>query len=319
MPSKKSKVLEIVKMSVEEFIAIADNPIQRSTIDHATKASRPNGHLSITHEVHAMVTIAETESGKRWKLDGHSRAFLWEQQILEPPEGGVLVTRIMVKNRAGAIAEYRKFDNTAATENARDKVFGAFRIHQFNPHHQLLFNSSGLLTAIRYITGITHDNPGAITKMEIDVLLKPWIESLRVFDQGDFTNHFCFRGPVTLSACLCFRAHGSVALSYFQGLHDDIGVKNAKTCDGIFLGSSISNLLRLEAENRGGRRILAAYTPYYLYAFDSWLAGERVKPFGSILGRRVPDYIPTISDWYDKNIGDIDFPDLIDTTEFELV
>lgn len=299
-----------IKMTIEEWEDVSDNPIQRDTVVHATKSSKPGGHLSKPHETHRQVDAARLPNGKLYKLDGHSRSWLWSEELLAPPEllpggkGPLVVTIYPLKTRQEVIEFYRTFDNSSATETQRDKLFGAFRIHKFYPKHGYLFHSSGLMGAIKY--ACFPDHPGMMRTLPFEDMVKPWIKTLKSFDGGDFTNHYAFRSAVMLAAILTIRRDGNTALSFWQAYADGGGSKSAKSCDGIYSAEDIYRTMTNEAANRWGTRILGIYTPYFLHSYDAWVNKKRIKPFGNIMGKRMPDDMFTVREWWDVCIGKTD-------------
>ena len=67
--------MTVRKMTVAEWIKVEDNPIQRDTEHHAAKAK----HLLTPLPSHAFVFACELPNGKLIKLDGHTRALLWQR------------------------------------------------------------------------------------------------------------------------------------------------------------------------------------------------------------------------------------------------
>src|SRR4029077_6653573 len=71
-----------IEMSVADWIQVAPNPRQRDTEKHARKAK----HLMTPQPTHRRVSMAMTPDGRKWKLDGHTRALLWSRNQVERPE-----------------------------------------------------------------------------------------------------------------------------------------------------------------------------------------------------------------------------------------
>ena len=300
----KQDDLHTVNMTVEEWEAVPANWVQRDTESHATKASRPGKHLSKPHDVHRNVSAALLPSGKYIKLDGHSRSFLWSEGLLSPMPGKLLVTVYPVKNKQEAIEWFRTFDNSSATQTKKDRLFGAFRLHGFHPHHGYLFHNSGLMSAIEYVTSFGAPNKAAVRELPFDVMVKPWLETLRVLDSGDFTNHYSFRSPVMCAALLTIRRDGNKALSFWQSYHDSGGDKKGKKCDGIYAAESLFRTMREEVENRWGNRVLSVYVPYFLFAFDQWWNNNTMAPFGNVLHKRLPNDMFTVQEWFQTCIDE---------------
>ena len=115
------KITRIV-MDVDDFIKIQDNPIQRDTVRHAKKASK--FHLKKYHDSHRVVAIGRLIGSKiQWKVDGHTRAYLWamigEDGLTAPKT--VFVDVYHVKDEKEVVELYRCFDNRNAVETNIDQ------------------------------------------------------------------------------------------------------------------------------------------------------------------------------------------------------
>lgn len=309
----ESKEVEIETWSILDWIACPDNPIQRDTYRHAMSASnRPGSHLSKLHATHSQVVAARLPSGKHIKLDGHTRALLWQREheaegtgLKWPDSGEVTVTVYPLKNRAEAIEFYATFDNSAATENRRDKLFGALKFFGLELHHGYLFQNCGVMAAIEYsIFPAKWVDLKNITFLE---MVKPWVETIRIIDQSaDFPNHTFFRSAIMLAMLMTYRRDGNVATSFWQGYHDDIGSKTSKSCDGIFCARDCLTIMAAEQGNKWGRRMFNAYTPYLLYCYDMWHEEKRMKRFTAIQGKRMPKDMLSVRQWWDEHLGPLD-------------
>lgn len=242
-------------------------------------------------------------SGKLIKLDGHSRDFLWHEGLLVPAPEFLVVTVYECKDRKEAEMKYRTFDNAAATETKKDRMFGAFRMHKFFPQHGYLFHNSGLMSAIEYVTSFGAPNKSSVRELPFDIMVTPWLNALKILDSGDFTNHYAFRSPVMCAAILATRRDGNKALSYFQSYHDSGGSKKGSVCDGIYAAESLFRTMREECENRWGSRILSIYVPYFLYAYDQWWNDSKMKPWGNVMHKRLPTDMFTTQEWFQTCIS----------------
>ena len=79
----------IKRMGVRQWVNVPDNPRQRDTVRHANKAKRK--HLKEADEAHGIVFAAMLDGEITWKLDGHTRAYLWDTGELELPKGKLTV------------------------------------------------------------------------------------------------------------------------------------------------------------------------------------------------------------------------------------
>lgn len=73
--ARQPKLQRHAKMSLHQWLQVPDNPRQRDTIRHATKAAKD--HLSEPSLTHLEVSAAELPNGELLKLDGHTRSYLW--------------------------------------------------------------------------------------------------------------------------------------------------------------------------------------------------------------------------------------------------
>ncbi|WP_145930838.1 hypothetical protein [Acidihalobacter prosperus] len=125
-PSTLPVSRETLSMSVDAWLKVETNPRQRETERHALSALR--AHLGQPSPVHARVSAAQLPDGRMIKLDGHSRAYLWERGLLEAPER-VSVDVYRVPSIDVAKNLYTHFDNPRQMETGRDQIYGARREH----------------------------------------------------------------------------------------------------------------------------------------------------------------------------------------------
>lgn len=295
-----------IEMSVEEWAKIKDCPTQRDTLKHLHVSSAAGRHLATPHPTHAMVSMAQTPKGQRWKLDGHTRSLAWVSGQLAPAPEVLQVTVYEVKNRAECIDYYNCFDNSGATENRRDKLAGALKFHSCEPNHGFLFSNTGVISAIEYT--IFPNKWADLREISFLEMLAPWVEAIKWMDAGDFPNHSLFRSPVMLAALMSFRRDQNVALSFWQGFHDDIGTKGSKDASGIFLARDCLTIMKHEQENRYGRRMFNTYTPYFLWCYDKWFSDTKAKRFPSIEGKKPPKDMLTVRQWWEEYLGELDHP-----------
>lgn len=213
--------IHTIHMSVPEWIAIPDNPIQRDTERHAQKARRL--HLKKYHETHAFVTAAVLPDGSMVKVDGHTRAFLWDNGELHPPEV-VTATIYMVRDIDEAIELYRHFDNPAAAEDSVDRLFGAYRYHGITPKGYAL-TKGGVTSAMKLITG----NGNCF---DILSAVGDWKNELLRIDRIPFKKTNC-TAWVIFAAMLTIRNHGEEAADFWTALANGDGSKVGREADGV--------------------------------------------------------------------------------------
>lgn len=116
--------LDTVPMRVADFCAVPDWIGQRDTERHLAFALKR--HLSSYSPAQARVAMAVLPDGRRYKLDGHTRALAWSRGLLKAPPI-VMVDVYYPKSVDEARALYRTFDAPEAAERAADRVHEALR------------------------------------------------------------------------------------------------------------------------------------------------------------------------------------------------
>jgi hypothetical protein len=121
-----------LEMPASAWAALLDHPRQRDTVRQASKghwklARRATGPIA---ESHRWVIAAELD-GKLYKVDGHTRGYLWSLGKLKKPPS-VYATVYRCKTRAELIDLYGTFDSQAAVEKQQDRVTGAMRQLRLN-------------------------------------------------------------------------------------------------------------------------------------------------------------------------------------------
>jgi hypothetical protein len=111
-----------IRMTLEQWKAVEDNPIQRNTEKHARTAH----HLRKPGFTHDLVHMAELPDGSRYKADGHTRSLIWSRGEGFPPQF-VWVTIHYVSDIEDVKALYREFDSRSAVETVGDEMDGALR------------------------------------------------------------------------------------------------------------------------------------------------------------------------------------------------
>jgi hypothetical protein len=122
-----SEVSYTVEMPVAEWIAMPDHPRQRDTERHSRKS-----HWKLARGARGPVAealrwvIAADFAGTLYKVDGHTRAYLWDNQRLPVPKT-VFATIYRCKSISDVNEVYGVFDTQVASETLYDQVTGAFR------------------------------------------------------------------------------------------------------------------------------------------------------------------------------------------------
>ena len=308
-----------VMMSVQDFAALPDNPIQRDSQKHGEIYSRPPyGHLCKFHPTHIKAAMCITPDGKhKWKLDGHTRVWCIENDKLDWPKGQKLAVDVwIVKDEAEAIQYYETFDGfSGSKETGTDKLFGAFRVHGFVPNHPHMFRETGLIGAMNHLVfekkwgrsrGITHVQ-----------LTEPWVATMKLIDESMSPYHasIYFPGSFTAALLCTVRCYGIEALPFWQTYHDrDISRSPQSMC-----GAHKAHDLLFEFKNPvysprttdGGKSVpkgrrFADVAPKVIYCCEQWMKKKRFKIKG---GKKTWEEAKPLIEWWQNNLGEFDHPE----------
>ncbi len=250
------------KISLNDWIAVPDNPIQRDTERHAARAD----HLRNPLPSHQFVFAAELPSGKLIKLDGHTRALLWKRKEVEAPSH-VFVGVIPVKDTKAAEDLYKTFDSKLALETNKDKVYGAFNKQNFEAKSALL-QSGNIMTALRaayaVLTGGTvghaasggHKNVGnkaqQVAKTDIYTMINEFTYELHTLD-GFNLRVGQAAGGVIAAFILSNRKYGHKVTPFWQGVFSGAGTKQGHQMDAI--QATCELIMRRKGGHSGGSGI----------------------------------------------------------------
>lgn len=214
-----------VYLSPEEWAAIPANPRQRDTERHAAKAV----HLRKPHPVHAFVSMAVLPDGRRYKLDGHTRSFLWEKGDVEAPT--LLTVDTWNCDNVEQVKQlYGVFDNASAVETTADRMFGAYREHGLEFKSPLL-RARKIVAATRFAYKILFGVRPAVESSEYD-LLRYWRPEFGLLDDCMPSNKE-FPTGITAASIITFRRHGLDALDFWDRYSHDRGNKRNGERDAV--------------------------------------------------------------------------------------
>ncbi len=222
-----SKEASSVYMSVDEWISVPDNPIQRDTERHVGKALKH--HLKQAIQTQSSVHMAVMPNGDRYKLDGHTRSYLWERGLLERPR-----RLIVLSWPASSIEEvkalYRTFDDSYASEDVHDKLSGILKFNNVKFESSLLRDTK-FATALRAAHNFvfsTNEGKG----LELEPLVKAWLPELLLLDRVNPSTHN-FPTGMAFGAILCFAIDGERALEFWMRYANKDGVKIRSEADSV--------------------------------------------------------------------------------------
>ena len=273
------KEIESIVMTVDEWIDIPDNDIQRDTVKHSRKAVKY--HLSELKLTHLKCAMAITEKGEKIKLDAHTRAYMWEHNLLTRPEK-LYVDVYHVKDRKESRELYKHFDSSMSLESVNDKLSGAYKHLGINPQSKLLLNG-GVTTALKAIG----TKKIAWNFLDMTDVVRPFKKELMFIDGENFQTS-SFPAPVLASMIVTVKMYGKEALHFWTAFANDEGTKTAKSKDGIYCAAEVIRVARETGLMMGGsqsaNRILV---PKLVWCFHKWQNKIRVQEY--------PNSFPTFS------------------------
>lgn len=210
---------ERISMTPQQWLEVEDNPRQRDTFRHAQKAV--NNHLKAPSRTQNKVAAARLPSGELVKLDGHTRALLWSDGRLPAP-ARVKVDVYDVVSMEEVKALYGEFDSNGAVEGAVDKLFGAYKEHDFQPQSDLLLNGA-------ISSSLSRLSPKGAT---VYAAVKNWRHELTMLDSLNLTKNRYQQGLV-IGALALLRVRKSKAMEFLQLVGQDAGVRTEKGSDGV--------------------------------------------------------------------------------------
>jgi hypothetical protein len=239
--------MKIITMSVRDFIALPDNPRQRDTVRHAAKAVK--SHLKYPSDTQYVVAVACINGVPVCKLDGHTRAYLWESGDLELVADNVTVQAYEVLSMAEACELYTHFDSSSAVEGSVDKLSGACR-------QSGLILKSNLLSDYQFNTALKVAHAlGAMGGADEYRIVPIWSPAIAEVDSwGLPKSKFKGSGLVSLMFIIAGSTEidSSIAKEFFWKYQRGEGVKNGTKRDGV-------QALEEHMADRRARKLMTGY------------------------------------------------------------
>lgn len=219
--------IKTIEMDVSTFIKIPSNPIERDIKIHADSAKQH--HLATPAVTHAKVAIAKCKN-QTWKLDGHTRAFLWKSKELKAPK--ILnVDVYYVKDKAEVIELHSHFDNSKAAETIPDKVAGAFRFLRIINYNKFAMRGAGIVNGLQALSGALNLY---VPRQDVLKLLIPWEEELRVFVNQHWVSNSSHGKPgvpsaATLAFLVTIKMYKNDSLGFWDSYYNNSTIKSIKS------------------------------------------------------------------------------------------
>jgi len=260
-----------VKIKVDDWFEMNDNPRQRDTKTHAKKALRL--HLKEYSETHASVAAAELPDGTRYILDGHTRSFLWQSGDLIAPKM-LYCDLYIVQSIKQVISLYDCFDNSSAAETATDRLSGALKLNGVNLKSKLV-KAGGMTNALKTVYSLKKRGLRGIDVCEPVKLFK---KALNVIDKGMFM-HTNFPSPVLAAMLLTAHRDGAKVLPFWKDYNEDQGKKTPKKFDAVYCLTEFVRDYRADGGFAGGSvGAVHEATPKIIRIYEAWGSMMTIRP-----------------------------------------
>ncbi len=265
------------EMPVEAWIALPNHPHQRNTARHARAVhlKQARGATGAVANQLAQVVAARLD-GAYYKVDGHTRSYLWEQGQL--PRPAVLrVTIYPVASRAELDALYEVFDASTAAKTRYDQVYGGFRECGFQPRSKRLrhgFLNDALNIALR--GGIRGQQSRALPEVNLYRAVAVFQRELELLDSIDPEPRPFYSGVVAAALIGLALYPPERVLDFFKKLQNGEGNRKEGRSDPV---DAVLNVIQhMTLEKRAAQTALQAdLCARTLRGLVTWLAGPETQ------------------------------------------
>lgn len=267
------------QISQTEWSTIADNPIQRDT-EKRGKAAR---HLRAFTEAHRRVAFAILPNGMRYKLDGHTRLFVWENGLAENVPDPLLLNAdiFLCRDRQAVIDLYETFDSRSAVETAADTLFGVVNEAEIKFASPMM-RANRFGSSVKRLYLLTNGYQGAVWSDPkfAYTCVNYFKQELQLFDRTE-PKHTDFTNPILMAAIVSFMLDGERATGFWQKYNANHGKKNESGCDAV---QGMRNLLGFIREHKrhgnqhDAEMLGRAVNAYEMFRGRDWYAGKSGVP-----------------------------------------
>lgn len=260
---------------MDDWIALPNHPHHRNTVRHAGAvhlghAKRASGALAslLAHVVAARWD--ETD----YKVDGHTRAYLWAQGELPRPDH-LHVTIYRVASRAELDALYDAFDVSTAIKTGYDQVLAGFRDCGLQLESKRLrqgFLNDALNIALRGVTRELQDS--ALPELDVYRAVAVFEPELRLLDGIDPQPSPFYSGVVAAALIGLALFETKRVLSFFDRLNRKEGNRKNGRSDPV--DAVLIAVERMSLEKTAARTALQGeLCARVLRGLQTWLDGPK--------------------------------------------
>lgn len=220
----------VIEMTAADWLGVPSNPRQR---DEQVRIEKNRiDHLLTFDETHREVAMGILPDGRRYKVDGHTRAAVWRLGLVQPPKS-LFVTTYMCADESAVEQLYDRYDSSFATETGTDRVTGAFREAGICPKSPML-REGGISTAARSLYHfIMHTAPDKKTKsLAINECVKLFSKEIMLLDSIPPTRAL-FPTGIVMGALLTLGNNPTQGVKFWNAYASDSGWKDGGRVDAV--------------------------------------------------------------------------------------
>lgn len=232
-----------------DICQIPSNPIQCNTSDNAKRwlIQRDRKY----RPTHRLLHVGVLPNGMCYLLDGHTRIFMWQHDMLDlPPDMCVDMDIIGCADMKEIEERYREFDNIDAAKDSKDYLASAYNKFGLNPKSALIqtrsIGSALKMAYLFYTSGIA---AGQYVNIDILDAYSEFDKEVRLFDSIRPTKDK-FITPITAAALISIRRYGVYILDdFWKPYQNDAGRSDSGFTDAIFRLTQRRKEIRDRKEN----------------------------------------------------------------------
>jgi hypothetical protein len=266
----ESRLARYTQMTPEEWAKVPDCPRQRNTELHAKKAI---GWLNVQVPPHLEVKMAKLPDSRTFKLDGHTRSWLWERRAIPVPDH-IEVTVYELQDLDEVLEAYTWFDNINAAERGTDVVQGALRANGLHPVSYQL-RTGRLNTALRRIyRAVASDEENYQSGWNYDTVyeaVRLFSRELMFLDSLEPSSKL-FPPGIQMAVLITVKRDASEAMTFWKLYAEERGRKDGDRMDAV--QALMEGVILSKSRNNRNNDIVSEMFSKGLAAFQSYRNGN---------------------------------------------
>lgn len=211
-------------MTPEQWAQVPRNPYQKTP----RREERPKvNHLRKYKRDHAIVKMAVYPDGRRCKIDGHSRSYVWQYlpDIVDLIPNRLEVLCYNVRNDEEAAALCKQCDSTDAVKKAADYVTGSFSLADIPTTSKFFERGSNIKASLAYAyetimrTCDQSETEKIATSDEIEKHVDMFKDALTALD-GINVHSRRLTAPFITAFLLAYYKHGNDIVNFFKKVNE---------------------------------------------------------------------------------------------------